>query len=493
MVKNILLLSVFAITTLLGHTQNTATKGNTLKFKINGVKDTTVFLANYYGNKLYYSDTAKADSKGVFQFGPKKKFEPGLYAVVVSGKYFEVVINNENINIETDKADLMNKVVVKESKENTLFYQYVNYINGKRKQADPIREGAKNLGKDSPEMKKAKEDLAAIDKEVKAYQHKFVTDNPASLAAKLIALSLEVDIPEAPKNADGSPKDSLFAYKYAKAHYFDYLDFTSDALVRSPFFHNKIDNYFKTMVIQVPDTMINEIDRLLPKFAQSKEQFKYVCHKLTYEAETSKIMCYDKVFVHLINKYYKTGKATWLKEDKLAKVIERAGEIEPCICGIKATPITLPDSTMKWHSLYDIKSEYTILVFWDPECGHCKKELPKFAELLKKYKDKSVSVYSVSQDHTEPWKKFIRENNMSDFINVAVPQDVYKGDQKAAHEYVKKGLTDYNSLNYRKFYDIISTPRIFLLDKDKKIIAKQIESEQMDKILDHFMNLNKTK
>lgn len=491
MVKNILLASALVLSAFTTWAQ--PAKGYTLKFKVNGLQDTTVFLANYYGNKLYYSDTAKADSKGVFQFGPRKKFDPGLYAIVVSGKYFEVVLNNENVYMETEKSDLMNKVVVGDSKENKLFYNYIAFINAKRKMADPIREKAKNLKKDDPEMQKAKDELAALDKEVKAYQTKFVVDNPQSLAAKFIKLSLEVEIPEAPKNADGSLKDSLFAYKYAKAHYFDNLDFTDDRLVRSPFFHNKIDNYFKNMVIQIPDSVIAEIGRIFPKLEQSKEQFKYVCHKLTYESETSKIMCYDKVFVYLINKYYKNGKATWLKDDKLAKVIERADEIAPCVCGIPATNITLPDSNMQWHKLYDIRSDYTILVFWDPECGHCKAELPKFAELLKKYKGKSVSVYSVSQDHTEAWKKFITKNHMEDFINVAVPQDVYKGDQKAAHKYVADGLTDYNSLNYRKFYDIISTPRIFLLDKDKMIIAKQIESEQMGKILDHFMSQKKNK
>lgn len=490
MVKHLLFTSTLALASMAAFSQ--AGKGNnTLKFRITGAQDSTVYLANYYGNKLYYADTAKADSKGALQFGPKKKFEPGQYAVVVGGKYFEVIVNNENINMESDVNDLMGKVVVKESKENKLFYDYIAYINAKRKIADPLREKGKALKKDDPEVQTIKDQLTAIDKEVKAYQQKFVTENPTALAAKIIKLSLDIEIPEAPKNPDGTPVDSLFAYKYAKAHYFDNLDFTDDRLVRSPFFHNKVDSYFKNMVIQVPDTMINEIKRVFPKFEQSKEQFKYVCHKLTYESETSKIMCFDKVFVYLINTYYKTGKATWLKEDKLEKVIERAGEIAPCICGIPAMPITLPDSSMKWHSLYNLKTDYTILVFWDPECGHCKTELPKFAELLKKYKDKSVSVYSVSQDHSEAWKKFITKNHMEDFVNVAVPMDVYKNQEKA-HEYVRQGLTDYNSLNYRKFYDIISTPRIFLLDKDKNIIAKQIESEQMGKILDHFMNQKKT-
>jgi thiol-disulfide isomerase/thioredoxin len=489
MIKNLILTSAFAITTLFCGAQTS--KGYTLKFKVNGLKDTTVFLANYYGQKLFYADTTKSNTKGEFQFSTKKKFAPGLYAVVVSGKYFELVLNNENVYMETDKANLIDKVVVKESKENKLFYEYINFINSKRKLADPLREDGKAMKKDDPKLKEIKEKLAALDKEVKAYQFKFVTENPTSLAAKFIKLSLEIEMPaEGPKDAKGKLIDTLWAYKYAKAHYFDNLDMSDDRMVNAPFFHNKVDAYFKNMVMQIPDTMIAELDRLLPKFT-SKEQFKYVCHKMTYESETSKIMCFDKVFVYLINKYYKTGKVTWLKEDKLKAVIERADEIAPCICGIGATPITLPDSSLQWKKLYDVKADYTILVFWDPECGHCKTELPKFAELMKKYKDKGIAVYSVSQDHSAAWKKFIRDNKMTDFINVAVPKDVYEKDQAKAHEYVRKGLTDYPSLNYRNYYDIVSTPRIFLLDKNKVIVAKQLEAEQMDKIIEHFLKQGK--
>lgn len=491
MIRSILITSSFLA--VFANAKAQALKGNVLKFKVEGLKDTTVFLANYYGNKLYYADTTKADAKGQFQFSTKKKFDPGLYAVVVSGKYFELIVNNENITMESNKSDLVGKVVVKESKENKLFYDYINFIGSKRKQAEPLKTPLEKLDKNDPKAKELKEKLAAIDKEVKAYQKKFVADNPTSLAAKYINLSLDIEVPEAPKKADGSPVDSLWQYKYAKEHYFDGLDFSDDRMVKAPFFHNKVDYYFKNMVVQIPDSMISEINRIMPKFEKSKEQFKYVCHKLTYESETSKIMCFDKVFVHMIYKYYKTGKATWLKDDKLKKVIERADEIAPCICGINATALTLPDSTMKWNKLYDMNKDFTILIFWDPECGHCKTELPKFAEMMKKFKDKSVGVYAVSQDHSSAWTKFIKTNKMDDFINVAVPKEVYEKDQTKAHEFVRKGLTDYNSLNYRKFYDIISTPRIFLLDKDKKIIAKQLESEQMEKILEHFIKMKNSK
>ena len=130
----------------------------------------------------------------------------------------------------------------------------------------------------------------------------------------------------------------------------------------------------------------------------------------------------------------------------------------------------------------------TILVFWDPECGHCKKELPKLAEYYKKIKDKnSVSVYAVSSDHNDAWKKFIRDNKL-DFMNVAVPQEVYK-DQMKVNEYVLGGHTDVKSLNYASTYDIFTTPQIYLLDKDKIIVGKKLDVELLEQVMEQRFNI----
>ena len=131
----------------------------TLKFKIAGVKDTTVHLAYYFGNKLYYADTSKADKNGMVVFGgKKKKYDAGMYAVVVPGnKFFVLVLNNENIFMESDTADFENTMVVKTSNENKLFYDYIQFLNKKKLEADPIREKLKALpdqkGKDAEKLK----------------------------------------------------------------------------------------------------------------------------------------------------------------------------------------------------------------------------------------------------------------------------------------------------------------------------------------------------
>jgi thiol-disulfide isomerase/thioredoxin len=475
---------------------------NTLKFKIAGAKDTTIFLANYYGNKLYYSDTAKCNANGEVTFSSKKKFDPGMYAVVLSGKFFEIVLNNENVFIETDRKDLPGNVIVKQSAENKVFYDYVNFINSKRKEADPLRDKLKDLDKKNSEFKKISDQLTQIDKDVKSKQKEIIAGNPKLLISKVLNMSIDPEIPEAPKGPDGKILDSLFAYKYLKEHYWDNIDFADERLVRAPFFHNRIEGFFKNMVLQSPDSCFKEAQRLIGKIKSTytpgkdgkpvhdtirkHEMFKYTVHLLTYTFEQSKVMCMDAAFVKMVFNYHKAGSVWWIKKKDLKKYTDRAEELAPVICQALAHPLSLPDTAEKnWVKLYDLKSDYTILVFWEPTCGHCKKEMPVLAQIHKKLKEKGVSidVYAVSNDHDKEWKKFIKDNQMGDFVNVAVPQ-VYFEKQELARDVIMKGYTDLKSLNYRTTFDVFSTPKVFLLDKDKKILAKQLEAEQIETLID---------
>ena len=475
---------------------------NTLKFKIVGAKDTTIFLANYYGNKLYYSDTAKCNANGEVTFSTKKKFDPGMYAVVLSGKFFEIVVNNENVNIESNRKDLPGSVVVKQSEENKVFYDYVGFINKKRGEADPLRDKLKDLDKKDAEFKKITDQLTQIDKDVKAKQKEIIAKNPKLYIAKVLNMSIDPEIPEAPKGSDGKVLDSLFAYKWLKEHYWDNIDFSDERLVRAPFFHNRIEGFFKNMVLQQPDSSFKEAQRLIGKIQaaysldkngkpihdtiRKHEMFKYTVHLLTYTFEQSKIMCMDAAFVQMVYAYHKPGKVWWVKKKDLKKYTDRADDLGPIVCQALAHPLSLPDSTLnKWVKLYDLKSDYTVLVFWDPGCGHCKKEMPLLAEIHKKLKDKGVSVdvYAVSDHHDKDWMKFIKDNKMGDFVNVALPQ-IYFEKQEMAREVIQKGYTDLKSLNYRTTFDVFSTPKVFLLDKDKKILAKQLEAEQIENLID---------
>ena len=124
--------------------------------------------------------------------------------------------------------------------------------------------------------------------------------------------------------------------------------------------------------------------------------------------------------------------------------------------------------------MYAIRSYYaiTLLIFWDPDCGHCKKELPKIKEeVYDLYAEHGVKVVTVyTQVEEEKWKKFLEEKDLTEWINLYDP---------------------YNQSNFRNNYDIYSTPVLYVLDKDKKILAKRIGVEQLPDFLDHYFELKK--
>ena len=101
---------------------------------------------------------------------------------------------------------------------------------------------------------------------------------------------------------------------------------------------------------------------------------------------------------------------------------------------------------------------------------------------LNNNKLKDFDVYAVSSDDDVKWRNFIAEHKMN-FVNVAVPHEV-RSDQDLLVKLISQGKTDLKSLNYHDTYDVYSTPKVYVLDKNKKIIAKQIGIEQLGEILE---------
>ena len=238
------------------------------------------------------------------------------------------------------------------------------------------------------------------------------------------------------------------------------------------------------MIYPTPDSIIKEVDIIIGKSKANKDIFKYTVHHLLSYYEKSKIMGMDGIFSHIGLNYYTHDLAYWADSAQVEKVQDRARKIAPLIIGKPAINLSLLDTSgNNWVNMYrDIQSEYTVLIFWDPDCGHCKKELPKLAHYIDSVKSTiDIKVYSVSSHHNAQWKKFITDYNL-DFINVAVPQEVYEDQQKAT-DYIIKGLTDLKSLNYNITYDVYTTPQLYLLDKSKTIIAKKLDAALLKTVI----------
>ncbi len=451
-------ISLFFVFVLFNITLIQAKDGYNIKVKVKGVKDTVCYLANYYGSKQYLKDTANVDDKGNFVFQGQEQLPGGIYIVVLPDKkYFEFIVNKEQkISLETDINDLVKNMKIKGSPENKLFYDYLNFINKKQQEIMPLKETLKKVKNNKDSTNLIQEDIKKINEQVKNYKIKFITDNPKTFIAKIFNASKEIDIPEAPVLGNGK-KDSLFACQYYKKHFFDNIDFSDDRLLRTPVFYNKLNQYMTTVIVPHPDTIIKESDAIIEKARDNKEVFKYVVSYLTDKYLTSNIMGYDAIFVHLAEKYYMTNQAYWTSPTNLEKIIKRAKTLRPLLIGEKAPNIMMEDTMGLVYSLYNIKAKYTILLFWNVNCGFCKKEMPKLKKL---YDNKSLNteVYAVyTSTDIKKWKDYIKKENLK-WINV--------GGKKC-------------NINYREVYDVYSVPTLYLLNENKEIIAKKINVDQI--------------
>ena len=480
--KKLLPILLILCFSLAGFSQN---KGYKIKMKVNGMQDSTCFLINYFGNKRYYKDTAQFNKEGVIIFSGEEQHHGGIYTLYSGNKIlFEFVINNEPvIELETDTNDYLGNMKVKKSKENEIFFGHMKFITNKQKESQPYREKLNDKSTSDKEKKAISEKLAKIGKEVNNYRLDIIKKYPDLFVSVIFKTMKE---PEAPtfEEIESDSLKRLLRYEHIKTRFWDDVDFSDARINYTPLYHNKLEKYFKSIVYPMPDSIIKEVDILISKAKANDDIFKYTVHHLLSYYERSKIMGMDAIFSHIGLNYYTHELAFWADSAQIEKVQDRARKIAPLLIGKQAINLSLLDTSgNNWVNMYrDVKAEYTVLIFWDPDCGHCKKELPKLAHYMDSIKDiLDVKVYSVSSHHNEEWKNFIKDNNL-DFINVAVPQEVYKDQQKAT-EYIIKGLTDLKSLNYNTTYDIFTTPQLYLLDKDKKIIAKKLDTGLLKTVL----------
>jgi peroxiredoxin len=457
-------------------------KGFDYKFKIKGLENQLLVLAFRYGDNQYVKDTIHLDKTGFGEYKGDSSLPPGIYLGVVpsmNNTWFEFVVKEPSFMLETDKGDLNKNMKVTGSNENKIFFDDLFYIAKQREIADPLSAQLKGLDQSSDSAKAIKDKLNQIDKDVKAYREKMMQEHPDMLYSKIMKALKEVEVPDPPKDKNGVVLDSNFQYHYYKSHYWDNVDFKEEGLLRSPVYAQKLETFFEKVIIQVPDSLIPAAHFVLEKSKANPEMFKYTLVTLINKYANSKIMGMDAVYVDLAKNYYLTGQAVWMKNDtaSMYRMKDRVEVLSPLLIGKKAPNLILQDTSLqRVYELHAVNAKYTILVFWDPDCGHCKKEIPALAKNYDKLKSLGAAVYSVTTatyEEMDKWKGFIKDHGLN-WINVGDPY--FQGNP-----------------NFRKTYDISSTPVIYVLDQDKIIRAKRLGQDQIEDFIVKYEEYLKSK
>jgi thiol-disulfide isomerase/thioredoxin len=443
--------------------------GYNIKFRINGIKDTTCLIAYYYSNGTYIKDTIKVDGSGRCMYKAPVDLPKGLYVLVITDKiYFDFVINNDHkFFMETTSTDPINKMVIKDSPENELFYRYLRYSREKFDQIQELDKKSKMAADQKDTLKAYSDKVNEINKELITFKLGIVAKYPDSFTAFMINAMKEPEVPQIPILSNGRP-DSTFGYRYYKSHYWDGSDFTDDRLLRTPVFHNKLKKYLDNVVVQNPDSVIVEVDALIEKSRPNTEMFKYLVWFTTYHYENPEYMGFDKVFIHIVDRYYVTGQTTWITKTVNENIIKKANKIRPLLIGQIAPNMIMQDTNYQLVSMHTVKADFLMLLFWDPDCGHCEKEIPILKELYDQDREKyGLEIFAVCSDTSMvKMKNSIIKKKMT-WINVNGPRTL-TGD-------------------YHDQYDIISTPVIYILNQKKEIIAKRLPAEKVGTFIENYL------
>ncbi len=486
--------------------------GYDIKINIKNFPDSQAYLAKYTFGKQYIVDTCKNAIKGNIVFKGKTDLDRGMYFLASmdnTGKAihrFDFIVDDSfKFSLTSDMKDLQYYLKSEGSKENEEFFGYTRFYIDKNKAFGELGKSTKGMNK-ADSTKFMQEKAKTFTEEVIKFESDFLKNHQGSFIGAWLNLKTEKEAKTYPAGLKTANDSIMYRFNYYKSHYWDGVDFKDDRVLRNQFIEGRMKKFFEQIVHQLgPDTVASEIDKILTQCKPESEMFNFLFVHFMVEYENPKLVGFDKVFVMLVDNYIRKGKAGKIYDEKTTmKIIEKADIIKPLLIGSAAPDLYMIDTTNAkavnkmgfdtavtsesvtklyyknmdklaplYKTLSSVQAKYIILVFWDVDCSHCVTEIPKLLSIyhdLKKTIDVKVfSVYTLYE--YDKWRKYIIDKKL-DWINVYDPVHIN---------------------NIKTKYDIFSTPKVYLLDKNKIIKSKHMPVEKITDLIKSYEDEEKAK
>lgn len=243
-----------------------------------------------------------------------------------------------------------------------------------------------------------------------------------------------------------------------------FVDSMNNENFRSPEFSSRLAYFMDAVVCQHPDSIFNVSCLFIDSNSDDKERQRWMLDFLFNRAMESQIPWMENVWVKLADCYYLRPlfgdeDPGWLERLRYTVKLKKY-----CLIGEKATLFSALTPQGDTLNIANLPGQYIVICFYDPDCTHCKEAIPYLHKLYHKYgRDKlSVIAFNISDD-IDLWNSFIEKHGLQDWVNVWDPD---------------RSLSQYDS-----FYDTPLSPSFYILDAERRIIAKDIEIGEVETFL----------
>jgi thiol-disulfide isomerase/thioredoxin len=466
-------LSIFFLIAISGYGQDNKPL---LKGLIDNYANSSIYLYQFYGDTLMLIDSTHTDKKGNFVFNQAEQVQ-GLYKVELQeNQGFFLLFDEQTTEIRSSfKSDKFNniasdslRIIRSDVNKQFLHFQQINqewqiaaYFLLNMMRIYPITDPFHQ--KMEAEYNTRYEMLEKFIKDL--------NDEKQTQAAKFAFAYFQ------PVNPDWKQpdhwRDSILAQ-----HFFDHFNPADAFYLHSNILPDKIDLYLAMSTnrkdaygqpIKDDQIALQAAETFLNKTKSNAENFEfclnYFLKKFNAEHKNNLLLSlYDKYLVAEGENCNPNDKSfDWIREKVNTLRNIQIGQIAPDFkLGEKLNLRTIP-------------GDYTLLLFWATWCGHCTEFVPQVKKTVDEFNknisenSKGLITVAVSLDTDEkPWQQFVNEQQLFSFINYS--------DLKGWGGEVSK------------LYNIYATPSMFLLDKDKKIVAIP---ETHDELIQSLNKLNK--
>lgn len=449
----------FAITNLFA-------QGYKIDIHLEGMANKEVQLTYHFLDKIYATDTTLLNAEGSGTWQGDSILPQGLYKVYLDNNHhFDFILGADQEFSLSNNTFLPKDTKVNGAVETEEFVKYMVFLEGLKTKGKGLSQQFKIAN--AKEKEKIKKKQQQLTNEMHAYWKKVEKKYPESFLGKFLMANKteQLDVSSLPKTIQGN--DSLLfkvRFKYQHEHYWDNFDYTDERFLYTPFYKAKIDTWFNKVLYPDYDSVKPYVYNFLEDVKPSKRIFQFATSFFLNASINSKVMGMDALFVDLARDFYFRGEAFWATDDAMEKIRENVLFMKDNLIGKIAPDLTLESFDGEYINLHQIEAKISIVLIYEPNCSHCKVFVPElYKEVYLPFRNKGLEVYAVySMNDKEEWTTFLSEQNMYEWLNV---------------------WDEHHVSGFKILYDARKTPAIYVLDQNKKIIAKKMTIEQLKNLM----------